>query len=338
MTSRSKDAADEGEVPDWEEIDFTKDPRLLAGWRIRRRLDAHRFRLERAVFDELRALCEPTVQYLGTAERRDYEQFAALEGGEQFFSYDISAFPVHPPTQAPPVDQPGSPEDDTADLVRLVRTVDALPAITRADMDEGGYTFYAICWPHGGTMVGFVTKTDPMTTLRPGFRYFQFGDALRTADKPDLALKEGADIFVGATQLAILRPSAFNILLGDVDVLREGVSDDIKKLQAALQGSIPLTGTAADAVREEGQRLISYARRLRVLPDRFASMSGLDTTALVNSMQAHGVAPELLLDTQGQFSFGVAQVELFLDVVEGRYFEDDLGKERRRADRFSQRK
>lgn len=199
MASRGRRAADQAAVSGWEELDFSQDPRLLAGWRIRRRLDAHRFRLDEAVFSDLRALCEPTVQYLATAEERDYEQFAALEGGEQFFSHDISDLPTHPPTHAPPVDQPGSPEDDTADLVRLVRTVDALHEITRADMDEGGYTFYAICWPNDDSMVGFVSKANPMTTLRPGLRFFQYGNALRTADRPDLALKEGTDILVGLT-------------------------------------------------------------------------------------------------------------------------------------------
>jgi hypothetical protein len=37
------------------------------------------------------------------------------------------------------------------------------------------------------------------------------------------------------------------------------------------------------------------------------------------------------------FSFKPEQVGLFLDVVEGRYFEDDLTGERRRADRFRRR-
>jgi hypothetical protein len=310
----------------------------LAGWRTgHKRLDAHRFHLDETVFSELRELCEPTLEFLTTAQEREYEQFGALEPGEQFFSYDISGLPRHPATIAPMVENPGSPEDDTADLVRLVRTVDALPEITRSDMDEGGYTFYGICWPHNDSMVGFVSKTDPMTTLSPGYRYFQYGETLRTVVHPDLALKEGCDIVVGAERLAILRPAAFNVLLGDVGVIFQGAPDDVKSLRTALKETIPMADDATVAVLSEAQRLGSYARRLRLLPDRLASIPALDVRTLRRSLRKHGVDPALLIDRSGQFSFDTEQVDLFLDVLEGRYFEDDLGGEHRRADRYSRR-
>lgn len=126
-------------------------------------------------------------------------------------------------------------------------------------------------------------------------------------------------------------------MLGDVSVLQKGVPDDVKRLQTALRGSIPMTRTAAESVQVEAQRLVSYARRLRALPARFASMPALDTATLVRSMKANGVEPNILLDAHGRFSFGVGDVDIFLDVIEGRYFEDDLGKEHRRADRYSRR-
>jgi hypothetical protein len=338
MAKRISPSARTTTTTTWPVIDFVQDPRLLVGRRTsRKRLDAQRIRLDRAVFGELRLLCEPTLRLLGSAREREYEQFAELEFDEEFFSLDISDLPTRPTTSPSLTDDPGSPENDTADLVRLVRTVDALSEITRAEMDRGGYTFYAICWPHDETMIGFVSKTNPMTTLQPGLRYFQFGDVLRAVTHPDLALKDGSDIFVGPDRLAIFRPTAFTALLGDVGVIFDSAPANVKALKAALGGSIPMTDGACVAVLLSAQRLISYARRLRALPARLASLPALDAPVLRKSLKKHGIDAEILIDGSGCFSFESDQVDLFLDVLEGRYFEDDLGGERRRADRFSRR-
>jgi hypothetical protein len=55
------------------------------------------------------------------------------------------------------------------------------------------------------------------------------------------------------------------------------------------------------------------------------------------SLNAHGIDPDLVFDANGHFSFALQNVGTFFDVIEGRYFEDDLGGERRRADRYSTR-
>jgi hypothetical protein len=55
------------------------------------------------------------------------------------------------------------------------------------------------------------------------------------------------------------------------------------------------------------------------------------------SLNSHGIDPDLVFDANGHFSFTLQNVGTFFDVIEGRYFEDDLGGERRRADRYSTR-
>ena len=76
-------------------------------------------------------------------------------------------------------------------------------------------------------MIGFVSRMNPIATLKPGFRYFQFGDAMTTATRPDFALREGADLIVGDEGTAILVPYSFEILLGDVGVRFARVADDV---------------------------------------------------------------------------------------------------------------
>lgn len=319
-------------------IDFSRDPRLLAGWRrSNKRLDAVRFGLDQNVFSDLRALCEPTVAFINSAQAREYEQFAALEANEQYFTYDISDLPQHPPIGTSLVADEAVGVDDTADLVRLVRTVDALTPINRDEMGDHKFSFYAICWTAGSTMIGFVSKRDPVVSLTPGVRFFQFANTLRQADTPDLALQESTDIVVMADEVAILRPSAFTTLMSDVGVAFQRVPGDVKKVKKSLASTVPLLPGSEMAIANKAGRLLSFARRLSALPERIGQLEGLDASSLRKTMRTHSVDPRALLDQNGNLSFGDDEVDLFFDVIEGRYFEDELGKERRRADRFSQR-
>ena len=323
----------------WEAIDLSGDPRFVAGWRSGgKRLDAHRFKLHNEVFPTLRDLCTPALDFAKEAQGRPFEPFAGLEEGEQYSVQDISALPPRPPTKQSPAAESGTSEQDTADLVRLIRVGDALDEATREDMDERRYSFYAICWPMQSTMIGFVSKSSPIATLQPGVRYFQYGETLKTAERPDLALREGADLIVAVDEIAIIRPFAFTTLLGDVGVSFQSVPDDVKKIRDALSSSIPLSSSACDVLTAKAQHLSSLARRLRLLPQRLEALGKLDTKKVRASMKRHGVDPGELLNTNGQFTFPPEGVEVFLDVIEGRYFEDDLGDESRRADRYSRRK
>ena len=154
--------------------------------------------------------------------------------------------------------------------------------------------------------------------------------------RPDFALREGADLVVGAEGTAILSPYSFETLLGDVGVSFGHAGDDVATVKAALGAAIPLTPDAEKALLMEASRTRSYAKRLRLLPDRLSKIN-LDPVSLWHSLTAHGVDPNLLFDAEGNFSFNQQNVGMFFDVIEGRYFEDDLGRERRRADRYSTR-
>jgi hypothetical protein len=309
---------------------------MLVGWREPgRRLNAYRVRLHQDVFSDLAALCQPAVDQIQNYAERPFENFAALNDNEYFW-YAHAALPSHELFASESEDETPTLEDDTADLVQLVKSVDGLREATRDDLDEGGYSFYSICWPHRGSMVGFVSRMNPMATLKPGFRYFQFGNAMTTAVRPDFALREGADLVIGTEGTAILSPYSFEILLGDVGVRFDHVTYDVAAVKKALANTIRLTPAAEEALLMEASRTRSYAKRLRLLPDRLSKVS-LDTESVRRSLNVHGVDPSLLFDENGHFSFTPQNVGMFFDVIEGRYFEDDLGDERRRADRYSTR-
>lgn len=328
---------------EWREISLDGPPRMLIGWRESRRLYAYRVRLHQDAYSDLAALCQSAVNEIQNYEERVFENFAALDDNEYFWyahatlpSHEVGATAGHPLPAIAPEEETPTLEDDTADLVRLIKSVDGLHEATRNDLDEEGYTFYAICWPYRGSMVGFVSRINPMSTLKPGYRYFQFGNAMRAVNRPDFALREGADLVIGIEGTAILNPYSFEILLDDVGVRFGRVSGDVVMVKQALADTIPITPDAEEALQIAASRTRSNAKRLRLLPDRLSKIS-LDRAAVRRSLNAHGVDPNLLFDAKGHFSFAPQNVGMFFDVIEGRYFEDDLGGERRRADRYSTR-
>ena len=339
---REGDLSAGGRTEEWREISLDGSPRMLVGWREQNgQLNAYRVRLRQDVFSELAASCRPAVDQIQNYSERPFENFAALDDDEYFW-YAQAALPSHAQqTTARYGLRVAHPEEylaleeDTADLVWLVKSVDALDEATREDLDEGGYSFYVICWPHLQSMIGFVSRMDPMATLKPGFRYFQFGDAMTTVRRPDFALREGADLVIGAEGIAILAPYSFEILFGDVGVRFDRVTDDAATVKTALASTIPLTKAAQEALITEASRTRSYAKRLRLLPYRLQKIS-LDTASVRRSLNLHGVDPSLIFDEDDNFSFAPQNVGMFFDVIEGRYFEDDLGGERRRADRYQQ--
>ena len=83
----------------WPELDFSEDPRLLVGYRSAqtKRLSGKRVSLHEDVFPELEAICHPALDHLRGARAREYEPFAELERGEEYFAVDVSDLPLHPP-------------------------------------------------------------------------------------------------------------------------------------------------------------------------------------------------------------------------------------------------
>ena len=97
-------------------------------------------------------------------------------------------------------------------------------------------------------MIGFVSRMNPVATLKPGVRYFQYGDAMTTTGRPDFALKDGSDLVIGADGTAILSPYSFQTLLGDVGISFDHVQKDMTIVRKVLAGTIGLTPGADEAI------------------------------------------------------------------------------------------
>lgn len=306
----------------WPAVNFQAEPRLLVGRRAAgTRLEGYRFELHEDVFPALVEICRPLLTFLNSKPSRGYEPFTTVERDEEYLALAIDGLPKHPGRQNARLeaDEPPTIEEDVADLVSIVRGVDGRDALDRQGIETERFTFSAICWPHGDSFVGFVTKANPVITVTTGTRYFRYEETLRRVERPNVVLSNRVDLFVGAETLAILNPSAFRMLLADVAIAMTRVPRDVAAVRRQLRSKrLPLSLQAAAALQEAAAFRLSFARRLNELPARIQE---LDITAerVRKRMTAHDLDPSMLLDQNEVFSFGAEDVEHFLDLMEGRF-------------------
>lgn len=328
---------------EWEDIDFAEDPRLVIGSRAGARgLAGRRVELHEDVFADLAAICRPVLATLRDGIARPYTPYAQLEVGEEYFWTAVDRLPERPPRRRrrrdSKTDETGGEAEDTtgADLIRIVQGVDDLASITVSQLRSARYLFYAICWPVPSSFVGFVKKADPRRVLTGGRRFFVYGNALKTADTPDLVLEPDIDVVVAPAQVAALRPSAYATLLSDIQVALSTVPSNVRAVAKKLPADLALASEAALALETACKGRVSYARRLDALTTRLDQVE-LTRDRFRRELRRQGINRALLLNDAGELMFASDQVGLLLDVLEGRYYEDQLGHEQRRADRFSLR-
>lgn len=306
----------------WTSVDLGDDPRLVVGRRPRaRRLEAERVDLHEDTFPVLREIAEAALAALETTTPRLYEPYAELEVGEEHFELGVASDETS--------------DEPVADLTHIVRVVDDLPSVDARNLSDQNNLFYAICWPSGAGGTGFVTKTDPARVVRHG-RFFQYRDALRAVDTPDLVLSDSTDFVVHEGVAGILRPTPFRMLFADVDVALRDVPNYVAATRLALAASVPLTDRGALALEATVSRRTSYAARLRRLSERLAHVP-LTIDSVRAAAARHLDNPDLLVNSDGHLEFGEDEVAVVLDLLEGRLFEDDFSGEHRRADRYSTR-
>ncbi|TFB67977.1 hypothetical protein E3N85_06250 [Cryobacterium sp. Hz9] len=220
-------------------------------------------------------------------------------------------------------------------MVALGAVAEAVPL--SADRLAGGtFLFYGISYGDGVDTVTFLRKHDPTQSLRRGFAVFSYGDTLKRISKPDFVLENDVDLVITSTTIFAFNKVVFEMIMSDVRVALQQVPQLAESVASALSTAVPLDGRSQEAISLVCSKSVSLAVRLRSLPARIAS-AGLTPEKVRASMVSHGEDASRLLDTDGTFNFGEDDVAAFLDVIEGRWFEDDFTAEKRRADRLSRR-
>lgn len=346
---------DQPETSAWSATRLDGDPRLILGWRrYGTRIAAARVDLHEDTFDTLTELCKKSLISLDAASSRTYEPYAQIEFGEEYFAIQVDELPTKKRPRRQRSDSTTESANASAsdmevvevsskvavikaDLLHILENVDNLEAMDAGNISTHNFNFYAICWKSDAGTTSFVRKSNPRKMLSHGNRYFQYGDTLKRVSQPDLVLDDWIDIVIHNDIVAVRAPEAFKVLMADVGVVLQDVPEYVDSVSSALLETVPLSPASQDALRRVAGRRTSLASRLHVLQERIHALD-LDAKNIRAAAERHVDDVSLILDENDNFVFDDSSVPVFLDLVEGRLFEDDFTGERRRADRFSRRK
>jgi len=336
----------------WPDLSLDGDPRLIVGNRKGSGLiDCYRVDIHEDTFEEFRGIAVSAVSRIAELTRRPYAHFGALEEDE-YFALDNTSIPNRPKRkrqskatteatsaegaalEAPPEGSPPG-SDEVAAALRIVAETDQHPVLSAEEL-RGGLTLnlYMISLPTDAGFLGFIRRTGPQRSIAPGLRFFQYGDTLKRVTEPDFVFDDRVDVIVGHDEVAIFSDTAVQVLFRDVQLVMEGVADNVREVVDTFNTHLPLTEAGTEAltlVCGGGPRI---AKRLDELVRHRLGDLSLDPSATKKALAAHEL-DHLLVD--GQLNLTEASIPAFLDFFEGRLFHDDHTQEPRRADRFSPR-
>lgn len=315
---------------DWTHTDLSGQPRLLLGQRkSSKRIEVHRVELHEDLFGDLRSIASSAIAEVQRRDPRPYFTFAS-KTGDDYFDVDVSDIPERRDLRK----REDDPEAyEIASALTMVAECDAHSVMTAEELRHADPNLYAIVFEQDGDYVGFVRNASPRRPVRAGLRYLQYGDTLKRVDPPDLAIDDDIDLVVAADRCAILSPGAFTTLFGDVGVAFEQVPTNVTAMSRALSKVIPLAAQTVDALKERCGRRVSDARRLHhIVTERKAALKDLSPDDMKSLLKTRGLDGAI---KKGELCLDQVRISDFLDLVEGRLFNDDLTGEARRADSYS---
>jgi hypothetical protein len=317
---------------DWTQTDISGQPRLLLGQRkSSKKIEVHRIQLHQDLFDDLRSIAQSAIAELERRDAKPYSTFAS-KTGDDYFDVDVSDIPRRRDMRR----REDDPEAyEIASALAMIADTDTHPVMTAEELRDADPSLYAIVFESDGDYVGFIRNSPPRRPVRPGLRYLQYGDTLRRVAPPDLAIDDEVDLVVASDGCAILSPAAFTTLFGDVGVAFEQVPGNVKAMSDALKGVLALSSGSVTALNTRCGRRVSDAKRLHhIVTERRGALKGLTSAELRTLLKRRGLEDAI---QKGEISLTDDDVSDFLDLVEGRLFNDDVTGEERRADTYSPR-
>lgn len=327
---------------EWGTLQLGKGARLLLGWRDGRHdLDAQAARMTSDVSKEMLAACQRVLNGMAQLDRRIYSGIPALEP-EQYLSLALATENggvASGDADALQKLDHMMPEEAAA-TARLVELVNGAFAddewLTKDELALGSWLFYAIVVQlEDGGVAAFVRKYNPQRGLKAGrLRVAANGNTLARFDDPLFNFDFNFDLIIAPNEIAIFSVTAFNSVFADIELAKIHAGEHVTTITSGLVAPM---STASEALfREECETRASLANRVR----RLAHADYLDrvtTTALRDALQKHGMEPDRLGKAKVKLA-NREDVEVFLDLVEGLYYEADFTGEGRRADRYSVRR
>lgn len=316
----------------WNEIDLSGSPRLLLARRkSSKRVEAYRVELHEDLFDDLRSVARTAIHKLERREAKPYSAFAA-KSGDDYFDVDTSDIPQRRDRRKREEDPAAF---EIASALAMIATTDRHHTLTAEELRTLEPSLYAIVFEDGGEYIGFIRNRSPQRALKPGLRWFQYGDTLVEVTPPDLAIDEEVDVVVSPNRCAVLTPGAFESIFGDVGIVFQQVPTNVETISTALKATMPLTDESTKALTARcGRRVIDAKRLNHIATERKEALARMTQNHMRKLLKERNLDGAL---RKGRLRLTEENVSEFLDLVEGRLFSDDVTGEERRADAYSPR-
>jgi hypothetical protein len=330
------------EPADWAALKLGKGARLLLGWRDgRRSLNAQAARMDSDVSKVMIAACRDALNGMAKLDCRIYSGIPALEP-EQYLSLAVTTGSNGVASNEADALQKLDrmmPEEAaaTAHLIELVNgAFDEDEWLTRDELASGSWLFYAVVIQlEDGGIAAFVRKYNPQRGLKAGrLPVSARGNTLSRFDDPLFNFDFKFDLIVAPNEIAIFSVTAFNSVFADIELAKIHAGENVTAITSGVVAE--LSGSSEALFRKECEERAALANRVR----RLAHVDYLDRVtpaALRQALQKHKMPTDRLGKSKIQLK-NRHDVEVFLDLVEGLYYEADFTGEARRADRYSVRR
>lgn len=317
---------------DWSTTDLSGDPRLLLGRRkSSKKLEVHRVELHEELLEDLRSIADAAISELERRDAKPYAPFGSFTR-DDYFDVNTSDIPMRRDRRRKEED----PEaHEMAAALWMIAETDNHAVMTAEELRAADPTLYAIVFEDSGEYIGFIRNRSPQRVVKPGLRYLQYGDTLKKVDPPDLAIDDDIDPVVAGDRCAVLSQTAFTTLFGDVGVAFQQVMPNVFLMSGALKDALPLSSSSVAALQERcGRRVVDAKRLHHIVNERRDALEGMGTNEIRDLLKKRGLEKA---ERDGQLHLTAELVSDFLDLVEGRLFNDNVTGEERRADTYSPR-
>ena len=321
----------------WPNLRLDGDPRLVVGFRKGSGLiTCYQVQIHQDTFDVFRGIAKAALDRVPKLTRRNYDYFGALEEDE-YFALANTAIPSRPvgrhQGQSPRLGPPGSAE--VAAALQMVAGTDQHQALSAGRVRRGlRLNLYMISFRTSAGFLGFIRKAGPQSLIKPGLRYFQYGDTLKRISRPDFVFDDRMDMIVGPDEVAIFSSAVVQVLFRDVGLVMGGVEGNVQQLADRFHQHLPLHAEGEEALRRYGNHGPRNAKRIHDLVHHRLDDLKVDPAAITQDFSTHELGSLL---RNGELALTDESIPGYLDYLEGRLYHDDHTQEPRRADRFSRR-
>lgn len=271
------------------------DPFLLIAWKEQRSIEAATVRLDPAMREPLRAICQDALRSIDDREMRDYESDARLNKKEQGMWVESARI------------------NEESVLVHVIERVATVDEVTATSAASHRLLFHAIGFFEGDDLTLFVRRRfKQIETGRKGKLVGLAAESLRAVKNPIIVFDEVIDFIWRTEGIVAFDESAFDGLLRDPQDIEKELSDNLD----ALAMSLPFNDETLEALHEHGLKGTMLRKKIRSLTER-PYLKNVSLRDIRSKMKAQGFEPAHYINS-GKLQFEMARaLTLFRFLAEG---------------------